>query len=627
MNSLKARWSKLDLGKKLTFSVLALFLLSIGITIEVVYNLYKDTYHDAVLERLEGEVISNSLQISDWLDFRKDEVHFVTTLQATKEVDTSQLSELFLKLSESNGHYENIFLVDAYGRGILSTLKTNGPTELLPDEEAKSYDVSSKEYFIEAKSGNDFISDPEPSTVTNNLLSVIAVPVFNNGEFSGMIGASIRLSMLTNLVDAISRDEHTEIFLLDDQAKPITSSESLSALGTGKLTTKAGSGIEAKDSGSGIYQNAQQERVFGSYRYIPALDWGLVIEANYSELISGVYTVFYTLVGTALALIVGFGVLLTLFIRRLIIKPLKHVIETLDSASNQVNSASDEVSASGQNLAASSSEQAARLQETTSSLEEMSSQIKQTDDNSSLAETSMKAASPLIENGVEAMVRMNEAMEDIKASSLETSKIIKTIDDIAFQTNLLALNAAVEAARAGEAGKGFAVVAEEVRNLAQRSAEAARNTSELIEKSQTSSERGANVADEVSENLQAISESINSVSTIVIEISEASKEQAVGITQLNSVMSDMDAVVQKNASNSEESASAAEQLSAQAAELKQVVGDLKNLIGGAGSHARHTDPDFGNHSSYTATDFIEFPDSRYNQPSQDKIKSVNMAFE
>jgi len=171
-------------------------------------------------------------------------------------------------------------------------------------------------------------------------------------------------------------------------------------------------------------------------------------------------------------------------------------------------------------------------------------------------------------------------MEDISKASEETSKIIKTIDEIAFQTNLLALNAAVEAARAGEAGAGFAVVADEVRNLAMRAADAAKNTAELIEGTVKKVNDGSKLVSTTNDAFNQVAESSAKVGDLVAEISEASKEQSNGIEQVNIAITDMDKVVQQNAANAEESASASEEMNAQAEQLRDYVGDLVQLVSG-----------------------------------------------
>jgi methyl-accepting chemotaxis protein len=185
------------------------------------------------------------------------------------------------------------------------------------------------------------------------------------------------------------------------------------------------------------------------------------------------------------------------------------------------------------------------------------------------------------------MQAMNNAMAAIKASSNDISKIIQTIDEIAFQTNILALNAAVEAARAGEAGMGFAVVADEVRNLAQRSAQAAKETAAKIETAISSTEQGVRASTAVAEILQEIVGKVRQVDELIAEVAVASKEQSTGIDQVSTAVSQVDKVTQSNAAHAEESASAAEELRAQAEAMNRAVSDLLSLVGGAGTTAAH----------------------------------------
>jgi methyl-accepting chemotaxis protein len=273
------------------------------------------------------------------------------------------------------------------------------------------------------------------------------------------------------------------------------------------------------------------------------------------------------------------GVIAFLIVRS-ITGPLNRVIAGLSDGAVQVSAAAHQVSSSSQSLAEGTTEQASALEETSSSLEEMSSMTKQNVDHAHQARAMMTEASAIVEKVNRHMTDMSAAVAEITRSSEETGKIIKTIDEIAFQTNLLALNAAVEAARAGEAGAGFAVVADEVRNLAMRSAEAAKNTSSLIENTIKAVKKGNELTNATQEAFKENTAISKKISQLVDEIATASEEQAGGINQVNTAVSQMDKVTQATAANAEESAAAAEELSAQAEQMKGYVSDLMAVISG-----------------------------------------------
>lgn len=258
------------------------------------------------------------------------------------------------------------------------------------------------------------------------------------------------------------------------------------------------------------------------------------------------------------------------------------VIQDLNTTMTQVNVAADEVlsgsnqvSDGAQALSQGATEQASAIEELSATIAEMTEQIKQNAQHVKNADKIIEATANEVGNCDEKMHAMVAAMKDISEKSGEISKIIKTIDDIAFQTNILALNAAVEAARAGSAGKGFAVVADEVRNLAQKSAEAAKITTELIEGSITAVASGAKIAQETAGSLGIIVVNAKQISATVDEISVASDQQADGAGQITIGVDQIASVIQTNSATAEESAAASEELSSQAALLKQLVSKFK----------------------------------------------------
>jgi methyl-accepting chemotaxis protein len=275
----------------------------------------------------------------------------------------------------------------------------------------------------------------------------------------------------------------------------------------------------------------------------------------------------------------------TVLVRRTIIRPVLNRSGELDAEAGEISEKADQFKQASESLASGASESAAALQNSSAALNEMAGLTRANAERAENTKQLANRARTAADAGSKGMQELSSAMGAIQQSSQEISKIIKTIDEIAFQTNILALNAAVEAARAGEAGAGFAVVADEVRSLAQRSAQAARETADKIEQANRRSNEGANLSGHVARHLTEIVERVREVDDLIVQIAAASREQSEGITQVTRTMSDLDQLTQKNAAMAEETSASAIALGEQTDRLRDVADAFTTLARGGRSSA------------------------------------------
>jgi methyl-accepting chemotaxis protein len=267
-----------------------------------------------------------------------------------------------------------------------------------------------------------------------------------------------------------------------------------------------------------------------------------------------------------------------------LIDALSTLIQQVRSTAGEVQTGLEEISQGNSNLSQRTSEQAASLEETASSMEEMASTVKQTADNAGMANNLAIAAQEQAEKGGSVVSAAVTAMSTINGASTKIAAIIGVIDEIAFQTNLLALNAAVEAARAGDQGRGFAVVANEVRSLAGRSAVAAKEIKSLIQESVGRVAEGTRLVDESGRSLQEIVSAVKKVTDIVGEIAAASREQSIGIEQVNRAVAQMDETTQQNAALVEQAAASSRAIVDQMRALDELISRYE-----LGNTAEHRD--------------------------------------
>ncbi len=552
-----------------------------GATFGSAYYNFSKSFDQQADERIDLAAAAVQVTVDDLLSkMRSNAATFASRpdlAEATEQRDTLRLQRICKELMTING-LEVLTVADAEGKVI-----ARGHSEKTGDSIASQINVK------KARAGEVSAGIEEGTVVKFSLRA--GAPIKINDRLVGTITPGIDLTSSSKFVDDVKRQLNVEctIFKGDERVSTTLQMDGKRLVGTRmdnpeviETVLKKGSKYLTTNSIQGqVYNTAYWPIIGADGKIAGMLFLGIKRVIIEEALRTVIMAVLITVLGVGL-LMVAAGYFLT----RSLVRPMLTAISRFDQGVKEVSTAAGEVSSSSQQLAEGASEQAAAIEETSSSLEEMSSMTKQNADNARQADQLMTNTRESVSRSTQHMDKLTISMAEIYKASEETSKIIKTIDEIAFQTNLLALNAAVEAARAGEAGAGFAVVADEVRNLAIRAAEAAKNTASLIEGTVKRIKDGSEVVGATEKDFREVAVNVEKSSELVGEISAASLEQAQGIEQINKAVNEMDKVVQRNAATAEESASASGEMNAQATQMKKRVLELMTLISGSNGSAQ-----------------------------------------
>ena len=504
--------------------------------------------------------------------------------EAILQKDSSLCMDSLQIIYESNknlrGEYllENLFITDSDGVIIDDVLHGAIGIDL---KTISQFEDNVKQ----GKAGNTHISVISLSPVTGRPVILITSPVISdNGEFLGLIGLPHETAyMFANYIEKNKIGTTGYSYICDD-AGIVLAHPDKEMLGVNlKDEYVFGPELFATENDYFSYNwEGNDKTVFvqvnekSGWYVITGID-----DSEFKDITKG--TIWTIIIGVLSIAVVS--IFIIYIMTTVIYKGIKSNMNGFIESSGLLEKAAAQFHESSQELSSGNHEQAASVQEISASISQTANMTAANTESTYTANNLSKNAQKSVIEANREMETMQQAMEDIKRSSAEIGKILKVIEDIAFRTNMLALNAAVEAARAGEAGSGFAVVANEVKNLATKSQEAAQNSALMIENSITTANKGADASSLVAQSLNSITEEIDKINALMGEISLSSQQQSQGIEQINSAISQVETVTQKNAENAVSVANSADSLNQQISRINGFVGDLSRILDGEKKNA------------------------------------------
>ncbi|HAR64466.1 MAG TPA: hypothetical protein DCS13_13470 [Candidatus Margulisbacteria bacterium] len=516
--------------------------------------------------------------LSLWIEDKKQQITIYSETGVFRDACLGQrlneAKERLEKYIEIQPIYENIFIADKSAKIFADAI--GGKTIGIEIDKIPEYRINVEKTL----EGKLWIGDVQKSPATGKPITLITAPIYANNEIIGILGAPLQLEMFSDAyVRKVIVGKTGYIIITDKTGKAITHKKKDYILKLNISDYDFGKRMLAQKNGEFKYSFDNVNKT-GYFVTFEKLGWlilaNIPIEETYEDInrikkiniFAGVF----------------FVVITALFIQGItshLMKSLDININGIAKNSRLIASASIETASTNNLMAENANNQSSKLEMAASALTQISSVTRQTVAPAKQADKSAMQALDLAQQGQHSMLNLVAEMNEMKNTSTETTKIVKTIDSIAFQTNILALNAAVEAARAGEAGKGFAVVADEVRNLALHSAEAARNTASMLEGVVMNAEKGVAASAEVVSCFDNIVSSITDSSKMIAQVARSNEEQAQGIELINTTITQMSEVNHNYTSHIVKMAAANEEYNAKAQELQQSAEQLKETFYGS----------------------------------------------